>query len=231
MSGIFVSGVFSDPVYTCYIALILYGTGFQEGIPGRNPLLRPARNIYYKVIIGTCADSLVAAEYREPQVVADLQQDPYALVFDYDPFFARGIAEMLSAVGEEMVLIVVSHGSVRLYEVKPGSICARGLFPYGETAGYRAVARGRKLLHKLQAFAVVAFGDTLRLSHETGCKHFGEYDEIRIFLAHHQLSYTVPVGGRILPDLIRLNKRQFHFLRVACVFQNIPWLAVEGIAY
>ena len=53
MSGVQISGVLSGPVHTRDIAHILDGAGLQEGVPGVDPLLRPAGDIEDQVVIGS----------------------------------------------------------------------------------------------------------------------------------------------------------------------------------
>ena len=74
MSGIQVSRVLPHPVHAGDKADILDGPGFQEGIPGIHPLLRPAGDIQDQVVIRPPVHQPVPGKDREAEVIADLQR-------------------------------------------------------------------------------------------------------------------------------------------------------------
>ena len=126
MAAVAAPRVAPDTVNPGDIALVLDGARPQQRIPYGDARRRPVGRIDYHVIVAA-----IAGEYGEPEIIAYLEQYPYAAPLDNHTPAARRIMVRLTAHGEEMALVVILRTAVGANEIHAVEISA--LFGHGHT--------------------------------------------------------------------------------------------------
>ena len=214
MSRIPVPGICPDPVHSRDEGKILDRTGLQEGIPGPDPLLRPAGHIEDEIVIGSLRSHPVPGIDRKPEIITDLQEDPEILVRNDHPLLSGRKAKMLPGIGEEMVLVIMDLFPVRKYEIEAVPMGASG--SKRDAAGDGAAPQGRRFPHPSQAFrlpfARTLFGKAFGRCDETGREHLGKDDQVGFPDFFQLLIQAGKASGGISPDRIGLDKSDSHGL-------------------
>ena len=113
----------------------------------------------------------------EAQVVAYLQAEANPAPLHYGPVATWGVAALLAAVGEEVVLVIVRHDTIGSDEVETVVIGTSFTDSYGTGKGSTSLLG--HALHPCEAF-VVLFCHTLRRHHEARAPHLGENEEFTL---------------------------------------------------
>lgn len=120
-------------------------------------------------------DSLqVQVEVRKDffsEVITYLQKNTYPTEVHHHTLCAGSETLVFAPKGEQMFLIIMLHGSVRMDKVK--TIIIVSILTYSYTACNSTIPLGCLTLHPVQGFTVGALRNSFGLRTKTGGKHFG----------------------------------------------------------
>ena len=173
MAAVAAPRVAPDTVNPGDIALVLDGARPQQRIPYGDARCRPVGRIDYQVIVAA-----IAGEYGEPEIIAYLEQYPYAAPLDNHTPAARRIMVRLTAHGEEMALVVILRTAVGANEIHAVEISA--LFGHGHTPRNGGIVTHGHTPHPCHRLRPVthACGRLRRIGTKPRGEHLGQHHKV-----------------------------------------------------